>query len=82
MSGHGIKTSSQQIKFGDKEVEKKEFYSSKEAILLDSIDLSKIIISSKWKISDTRYKYFCGYLSNGVIQLLYVILPQMSGYII
>ena len=32
--------SSQKIKFGDKEVGKKKFYSSKEAILLDSIDLS------------------------------------------
>ena len=73
--------SSQKIKFGDKEVNKKEFYSSKEAIFLDSLDLSKIIVSSKWKISDTKYKYFCGYINNGVIQPLYVILPQMRGYI-
>ena len=34
--------SSQKIKFGDKEVNKKEFHSSKEAIFLDSVDLSKI----------------------------------------
>ena len=32
--------SSQKIKFGDKEVDQKKFYSSKEAILLGSIDLS------------------------------------------
>ena len=37
--------SSQKIKFGDKEVDKKEFYSSKEAILLVSVDLSKIVVS-------------------------------------
>ena len=73
--------SSQKIKFGDKEVDKKEFYSSKEAIFLDSVDLSKVVVSSKWKISDTKYKYFCGYLNNDVIQPLCVILPQMSGYI-
>ena len=73
--------SSQKIKFGDKEVNKKEFYSSKEAIFLDSVGLSKIIVSSKWKISDTKYKYFCGYINNGVIQPLCVILPQMRGYI-
>ena len=73
--------SSQKIKFGDKEVDKKEFYSSKEAILLDSVDLSKIVVSNKWKIDDTTYKYFCGYLNNDVIQPLSVILPQMSGYI-
>ena len=40
------------IKFGNKEINKKEFYSSKEAILLDSIDFSKIVVSKKWKIDD------------------------------
>ena len=72
--------SSQKIKFGDKEIGKKN-YSSKQAILLDSVDLSKIVVSSRWKISDTKYKYFCGYLNNDVIQPLCVILPQMSRYI-
>ena len=73
--------SSQKIKFGDKEVDKKTFYSSKEAILLDSVDLSKIVVSSRWKRNDTTYKYFCGYLNNDVIKPLCVILPQMNGYI-
>ena len=73
--------SSQKIKFGDKEVDKKKFYSSKEAILLDSVDLSKIVVSSRWKLNDTTYKYFCGSLNNDVIKPLCVILPQMSGYI-
>ena len=73
--------SSQKIKFGDKEVDKKKFYSSKEAILLDSVDLSKIVVSSKWKLNDATYKYFCGYLNNDVIKPLCVILPQMNGYI-
>ena len=73
--------SSQKIKFGDREVDKKEFYLSKQAILLNSVDLRKIIVSSKWKISDTKCKYFCGYLNNDVIQPLCVILSQMSGYI-
>ena len=74
--------SSQKIKFGDKEVDKKTFYSSKEVILLDSVDLSKIVVSSKWKLNDTTYKYFCGYLNNdGIIKPLGVILPQMNGYI-
>ena len=73
--------SSQKIKFWDKEIDKKEFYSSKQAILLDSVDLSKIVVSNKWNINDTIYKYFCGYLNNDVIQPLCIILPQMSGYI-
>ena len=39
--------SSRKIKFGDKEVNKKQCYSSKQAISLDSIDLSKIVVSNK-----------------------------------
>ena len=64
-----------------KKLIKKKFYSSKEAILLDSVDLSKIVASSRWKLNDETYKYFCGYLNNNVIKPLCVILPQMNGYI-
>ena len=73
--------SSRKIKFGDKEVDKKEFYWSKQVISLDSIDLSKIVVSNKWKINDTTYKYLCGYLNNDVILPLCVILLQINGYI-
>ena len=82
--------SSQKIKFGDNEVDKKKFYSSKEAILLDSVDLSKIVVSSRWKLNDTTYKYFCEYLNNDatgsssserIVQPVCIILPQMNGYI-
>ena len=58
-----------------------KFYSSKQAISLDSVDLNKIVVSNKWKINDTAYKYLCGYLNNDVIQPLCVILPQMNGNI-
>ena len=68
-------------KFWDKEVDKKKFYSSKEAILLDSVDLSKIVVSSRYKINDTTYKFFCGYLNNNSIKPLCVILPQVDGSI-
>ena len=69
------------IKFGDKEINRKEFCSSKQAIPLDSVDLDKIVVSNKWKINNTTYEYLCGYLNNDVIQPLCVILPQMNGNI-
>ena len=78
---HTIKTSFKKIRFGDKEVDKKEFYSSKQAISLDSVDLDKIVVSNKWKINETTYKYLCGYLNNDTIESLCVILPQMHEYI-
>ena len=49
--------------------------------MLDSVDLSKRVVSSRWELNDTTYKYFCGYLNNDVIKPLCVILPQMNGYI-
>ena len=55
--------------------------SSKQAISLDSVDSSKIVVSKKWKINDTTYKHICGYLNNDTIQPLCVVLPQMDGYI-
>ena len=81
LSVHTIKISLRKIKFGDKEVYKTKFYSSKQAISLNSIDLNKIVVSKKWKINDATYKYICGYLNNDTIQPLCVILPQMNGYI-
>ena len=78
---YNIKTSSRKIKFGDKEDDKKKFYSSKQAMSLDSVDLNTIVVSKKWKINDTTYKYVCGYLNNDTIQPLCVTLSQMNGYI-
>ena len=58
--------------------------------MLNSVDLSKIFVSSRWKLSDTTHKYFCGYLNNDttrssssehIIKHLCIILPQMNGYI-
>ena len=48
------------IKFGDEEVNKKEFYSSKQAISLDSVDLDKIVVSSKWKLMKQHTNIYVG----------------------
>ena len=72
---------SQSIKFWAKEVNKKDFNSSKSAILLNDVDVSKIVVSNKWKINETTCKFFIGYVSKDVIRPLCVILPQMNGFI-
>ena len=43
--------------------------------------MSKIVVSRRYKINDTTYKFFCGYLNNNSIKPLCVILPQVDGYI-
>ena len=62
--------SSQSITFGDKKVDKKQFYSSRQVISLNSVDTSKIIVSDKWNINDTTSKFFIGYLNEDVIKPL------------
>ena len=57
-------------RFDKSKIDKKELYLSKQAISLNSVDLSKIV-SSKWKINDTKYKYLCGYLKNDVLFMCY-----------
>ena len=73
--------SEQKITFGDKTISKKDFYSSMQAISLDSVDKSKIIASDKWKINDTSTNFFIGYLNEDIIRPLCIILPQISGFI-
>ena len=63
-----------------KKLIKKNSIHLKKLFFLDSVDLSKIVVSSRWKLNDITYKYFCGYLNNNVIKPLCVILPQMNGY--
>ena len=74
--------SKQTLKFGDIVVNKKEFYASKQAIALNSVNTNKIVISYKINHNDSDFKYFIGYShDNDVIKSLCIILPQISGYI-
>ena len=62
------------LSFGDIEVSKKQFYESKKAVNLSSVDVNKIVVSNK---------IFIGYIDDisGVVTSLCIILPQMSGWI-
>ena len=79
---HCIKMSEQTLKFDDIVVNKKEFYASKQAIALNLVNISKIVLSEKFKLRDDCSKYFIGYShDDDVIRPLCIISPQMSGYI-
>ena len=73
--------SEQTLKFDENVVNKKDFHASKQAIALNLVDSSKILVSDKFKHSGDGCKYFIGYLHDGeVIRPLCIVLPQMSGY--
>ena len=70
-----------EINFGDKNINKKDFYKSKKLFKIEDIDINKILIS---KIESYGKKgsgqYIIGYDDDGVITPLQIRLPQMIGY--
>ena len=70
------------LKFDNIRVNKKEFHKSKQPIDLDLISVDQIVISDKFQHSHDGFKYFIGYRRKGeIVKPLFIILPQMSGYI-
>ena len=69
------------LKFNNIKVNKKEFHRAKKAIDLDLVDTGKIVVSDRFKHSEEGCKYFVGYQQDEIVKLLYIILPQMNGYI-
>ena len=50
---------------------------------LNKVDVDKIIVSSKVKGNNEKSRFFIGYMDDiiGIVTLLCIILPQMSGWI-
>ena len=60
---------------------RKKIHKSKKPIDLLSVDLDQIVVSYKFKHNGEGFKYFICYLEDELVHPLYIILPQMSGYI-
>ena len=56
-----IKIDKKNIKFDDTEIEKHKFDQCKSPILIDNIDVNKIVVSNKISLSKIDFKYFIGY---------------------
>ena len=69
------------LKFNNTRFNKKEFHKSKKTIDLLSVNIKQIVVSYKFKHNDEGFKHFIGYLEGKIVKPLFIILPQMSGYI-
>ena len=69
--------------FNDLEFGKKEFYKSKKAMKLSSVNVDKIVVSNKIKGNNETSKIFIGYMddTDSIVRRLCIILPQMRGWI-
>ena len=65
------------LKFDNVEVNKKEFHTSKQPNL---VNLNQILLSDKFKCSDTGFKHFIGHKDDNIISTLCIVLSQMSGF--
>ena len=54
----------------EKKTEEYEFYQFKSAILINVIDMNKIILSNKFSFGKQDFKYFNGYKDNKKIRPL------------
>ena len=68
------------INFGDKKINKKDFYSNKKQFNKEDIDINKILISKPETYENNMRKYIIGYNDN-TISPLQLFLPKMTGYL-
>ena len=74
--------SGKSINFDDKKIDKSSFYKNKKLFSLNDIDVNKILVSKKESYgTKNSLKYFIGYDDGDVIRPLFIILPQMIGYV-
>ena len=68
------------INFGDKKINKKDFYNNKKQFNIEDIDINKILISKPETYENNMRKYIIGYNDN-TISPLQLFLPRMIAYL-
>ena len=77
-----IRMSSKSANFGDKKIEKSDFYKNKKVAKIDDFDVNKTLVFKEepyW--TKNSFKYFIGYNDNDIIRPLCIKLSQMTGYV-
>ena len=59
---------------------KKKYHESKQPINSGLVNVDQIVISDKFIHNDDGFEYFIGYKEDDIVKPLYIISPQMSGY--
>ena len=68
------------INFGDKKINKKDFYNNKKEFNIEDIGINKILISKPETYENNNRKYIIGYNDN-IISPLQLFFPKMIGYL-
>ena len=65
------------IEFADTEIEEYKFHQNKNPILINDIDIDKLIVSNKLLFGKQDFEYFIGYKDSEKIRPLCIFCPQM-----
>ena len=65
------------INFGDKKINKNDFYNNKKQFNIVDIDINKMLISKPETYENNMRKYIIGYNDN-IISQLQIFLPKMT----
>ena len=68
------------INFGDKKINKNDFYNNKTQFNIEDIDFNKILVSKPEIYEKNMRKYTIGYNDN-TISPLQLFLPKVTGYL-
>ena len=68
------------INFGDKKINKTDFYNNKKQLNIEDIDINQILISKPETYENNMRKYIIGY-NDKTISPLQLFLPKMTGYL-
>ena len=69
------------IDFGDRQINKKDFYNNKKQFKIKDIDINKILVSKPESYGNKNAKKHIIGNSDDVIRPIRTFLPQMNGYV-
>ena len=67
-------------KFDGTEIEEYRFHQYKIPILINNIDINKIVVPNKFPFDKQDFKYFNGYKDNKEIRPLFILFSEMSMF--
>ena len=67
------------INFGDTDIQKYKFHQHKSPILINNIDVNKIVVFNKVSFDKKGLKYYIGYKDGEKVEPLCILLPKMSA---
>ena len=68
------------LKFDNIRVNKKEFHKSKQSFDINLVNVNQTVLSGRFRNRGGGFKYFIGYREGEIVNPLYIMLLQMSGY--